>query len=703
MSERARNRQAVPSRTGATRTKGRSSTHPTARAAQLQRHAGNQAVGTLVHGGGPVALQRLMDAGAFRTSTATRGHRRGQAIRHIDKMLAAYHKRFPTRPTSEADIAVAEQMLLQMQYAAAGWQADHTVDVADDVAGHSSVATGKVEDPKRKRRMAGVKAFQAGAGSVAEELTALKKARQDLADTRLTQATAASAPKVARPRSTGAPPPVPPRPLGAVANSVAAAALSEETKKNKQFRRIQQKYEGGPKSLLEKLGPIIDLAAPNSGDGLEMEIDCRFPLDPSGIAFLGARWKLQVERDSMQGALSGTQGDEQLTARTELVLTAGAQIVDVMRAQLELGGFLEASAPNGKAVMALVSYGLYRRWRESAALPAGAADYLWGGRSSAFGRMKAEAWSRSMEKRLFGGADNENYVASGGLIGAKAKAGLKGASGVGAELGGALTYSRGTRYDKKSIEAAKGQLGAQNTRKQGATTDRQAGLGRAINRFSAEFSWETGPLSGGAALHVAWAEAMKGTAVGKEVEAVELGGSIKGSLPAGAGAGASQVQYWGPAIAALVRGIRRIVGQMKTKKKAGTKDTAQGARAVGTAADLATDGLQTVAGVAGPFADTAASAWDAISPATLAEGVSETATTLGSTAGRAAAGKVLEKASTVGVSLAIGFDFIEKTGSIQLSMDKDIALEIPGFMNASVSRSSRLIKLNFGVGGLEVE
>jgi hypothetical protein len=269
---------------------------------------------------------------------------------------------------------------------------------------------------------------------------------------------------------------------------------------------------------------------------------------------------------------------------------------------------------------------------------------------------------------------------------------------VGVGLGGSLTFSRGTRYDQKSIEAAKGTLGAANS-KAGGKTNAQESLGRTINRFSTEFTWETGPLSGGAALHVAWAEAMKNTPIGKEVEAVELGGSIKGSLPAGASAGGSQVKYWGPALAALVRGIRRAVGKMQSAKLATGKESAQGARALGTASDLSTDGLQVLANVGKPFGDAAAQGWGALSPGTLSEGTKKTSEELGSGIG----GKTLDKLSTIGVSLAVGYDFKEKKGSLQLSFDKDFKMELPGILNTSVSRSSRVVKMNFGPGNFSVE
>jgi hypothetical protein len=469
------------------------------------------------------------------------------------------------------------------------------------------------------------------------------------------------------------------------------AELSDESKTDPKFSKVILHYDApSPRSVLEKIAPAIDMAVPNAGDTLQVEVEVRFPVEPSGIAFVGGRFSLNIQRDSMTGAMSGSQGDENIAARAELAITAGAQLSDLARAQIELGGFFEASARTGKDVMALVSYGIYRRWRESAIIPDGWANVLWGGQNSDFGRMKAEHWSREMEKRLFDGGkgdDNENYVASGGLIGAKGKVGVSGKKGLGAELSGSLSYNRGTKYDRESIKAGKGEVGAQNKKSSTATiTNRQERLGRVFNRLTAEFGWAVGPLSGNVGVAIAWlaAQEMNKVQLDRDLEAFELAGSVTGKVPIGFAGGDMVVKYLAPAAAGLIRIIRRLVGYFQGQKGKGEKG-----RAAGIAADLASDVAPVYAERLGEgLNEKLADGWDKLVPKSLSESKEATK--------EFKIGGELERGATVGLTLAVGGDFVSKGISVQLSLDKELALEIPGFLDVSVKKTARVFKLNWG-------
>src|SRR5690606_34281329 len=67
----------------------------------------------------------------------------------------------------------------------------------------------------------------------------------------------------------------------------------------------------------------------------------------------------------------------------------------------------------GADVAELMSYALFRRCRQSIAVPREFTNAMWGnGRSGDFGWVKAEQWSLGVEERILG-ADPEAEVTSG--------------------------------------------------------------------------------------------------------------------------------------------------------------------------------------------------------------------------------------------------------------------------------------------------
>src|SRR5690606_27927411 len=176
--------------------------------------------------------------------------------------------------------------------------------------------------------------------------------------------------------------------IRSVLGDAATDVIGEE---HKAYQKLRDHYKGSADSMFVKAAMLLDKAVSNAGDQASLEIEFEIPVDPSGVGFIGGRLSIEAEKDD----------DNMVKARTEMVITGGANI-GVAKVKAELGGYIEAQAGSGADVMNLYSYGLYRRFRESKAIPREAANYMWGGQTSAHGYQKAEAWSRALEQRLFG-------------------------------------------------------------------------------------------------------------------------------------------------------------------------------------------------------------------------------------------------------------------------------------------------------------
>lgn len=358
-------------------------------------------------GGTRRSVQRLWDPKTFYKETEEGLLiKRGDAIKEIDKWLVEYAKVQAGKP-SKAKAKSQEQLLLQMQYAAQQWIADHVMD-----AGH-----GREEvDPGRTKRLAAMRVFNKQVNDELEIVRALMLRTYNEAET----------PNV----------------------DMATAG--------KGFKKLKEKYEGDATSTFNKIAWMVDMAVPNAGDEAEIEVEFRWPVEPSGIAFVGGRIKVNAQRDSAVGASAGAQDKRNVLLRTELAVTFGGQFINVGEVKGELNVYMESSAKTAEQCTTLLSYAIYRRWRESFVLPDGAANFIWGGRTGAFGKLKAEKWSKRVETSVM---DDESAYVETGMGGAVS--GKGGVSDV-VSVGGNIGFSGGTRYDKKSIEKAKGSLGADN-------------------------------------------------------------------------------------------------------------------------------------------------------------------------------------------------------------------------------------------------
>jgi len=301
-----------------------------------------------------------------------------------------------------------------------------------------------------------------------------------------------------------------------VKNVLGEAFTPEITGEHKAYQKLRDHYKGSADSMFVKASALLDKAVSAPGDSASLEVEFEIPVDPSGVGFIGGRLSIEAEKDD----------DGMIKARTEMVVTGGANI-GVAKVKAELGGYIEAQAATAADVMNLYSYGLYRRFRESKAIPREVANYMWGGQTSQHGYNKAEAWSRALEVRLFQAlpdvdpndpkyksmprskakeaidADQaaveasrervkNTYIETGGVVAGKGEIGISDL--VEMEIG--VTYTAGKKITAESLQAAKGGAGAKNS---GGLTGRgaQKNLGEDTSSVSFEASVTVGSFEVG--------------------------------------------------------------------------------------------------------------------------------------------------------------------------------------------------------------
>ena len=252
--------------------------------------------------------------------------------------------------------------------------------------------------------------------------------------------------------------------------------------------RLQEHYKGSISSAMEKAATVLNALAPSNGDSGEFTMELKIPVMPG--MFIGAEFEFEVAKDGETGKTDGT---------TEIDFSAGFVVggsVLFADIQASLGGYMSASAKTTESALKLLSYGLYRRCRESSVIPSEVGSYLWGGDAGAQGKKKAEEWSLGVESEEFG-EDSESFVETGGYV--AGKAGVEGAV-VSGEVGAKL--KSGKRYDKESLASSeKGGAGKKNT--MGDNWFAQKSTGRSVQ--SVEVSGEFTVLETfGAGITVNW-------------------------------------------------------------------------------------------------------------------------------------------------------------------------------------------------------
>lgn len=651
----------------------------------------------------PASKAAMLDPATFKEATKTKWHRRGAALKAIDKYLVEYKALAPPagdvnpgvpNPGMEEFYKKKQKLLLMMQYAAEQWILDHAVNDEQGsrtlrgergTAGgtfHKAAEThqGWMIDPKRKKRFAGMAFFRA---AVKEGLEAMQRSM-------------AAADK----------------------QTIAQLDGSDDARHTK----LKEKYDSDPSSMLSKIGWLIDGAVPKAGDSSELEVAFRWPVDPTGTAFVGGTLRLSAEKDSVAGGgPGGRQAKDNVTTRAELVFTFGAQFLELAKFQAEIGGYMEASGKSGADCMTMLSYSLFRRCRESYVVPRAMTNYMWGGRKGKFGAIKAEKWSKDVEKTLFD--DDDAYVETGLIAGVSAEGGYKANDTVSAEFGGGITFGIGSRYDKTSIESVKNQLGDSNEKRAPNNfTTTQKRLARRTIALGFGFEASVGPFSGSTELAFKWIaeQAKDGRGANNKIEldSAELSVDLKASVPSAggdelgekiAGWAMEGVKFIADKARAGVEARKDNMQQALTDKQAKQRKQRNSAKIRGEIWSSLFDGLDQLRNVDGiesainPGASD--STWlagrDNTGLGNIAGQHRDAMTEQFGEGGRASFGQAArsaESTSTIGLKISIGGDFVAKEFALSVSIDKDRELSIPLFLDISQSKSSRLFVLSKASG-----
>jgi len=154
--------------------------------------------------------------------------------------------------------------------------------------------------------------------------------------------------------------------------------------------KLKTQMDGSFTSVFAKLSPLISAAAPTSGDTAEVEVEVKIPCEPTGVGYLGFRVKAQIERLKKQA----------MKLRFELAFVGGAKIANVAEVGGELGVYLESQGATPEKALELISYGLYRRVRESKVIPRELGNFIWADRAPASAGTARKVGAEGREREL---------------------------------------------------------------------------------------------------------------------------------------------------------------------------------------------------------------------------------------------------------------------------------------------------------------
>lgn len=208
---------------------------------------------------------------------------------------------------------------------------------------------------------------------------------------------------------------------------------SKDEKLNSITKHYQQR---SAKSIFTNLGKAVGEIAPDPWSKGSIEANLEIPIEPTGIGYLGGRFFIEAERD-----------DSSFTTHAEFALKGGAKVTGVFKVEGQLGGYMEAKGASPEQAMKLISYGFYKRMKQSKIF-SGFADFAWGGATS------AQKFANTTEEEAFGSGKgiDDAYVELGAYGAAKGEIGNSDVVSGSAEIKGMT----GTRFDKDTTKGAKG-------------------------------------------------------------------------------------------------------------------------------------------------------------------------------------------------------------------------------------------------------
>ncbi len=422
-------------------------------------------------------VQRELDKTSFKENT-NKGmmRRRGEVLSSIDGLMTQYNLH-PFVVRTEADRLERIKLLRRIKKIAGLWISRHDVyamfdRVQDDqnsqvaespqekaVARDTAINSAKQPDSKAGKTRQGKYAViidyleNSYLPSIEREIVSITDMRSE------EQITAIQGPPVRSQAQLDA---------GAKQATKLGKKKAENTEK---YAKLKSKFASSTADTGKLFGSVIpgilSVLAPGPGDLGKFTLDVQIPLEGASIPwFVGGKIYLEGERKEANEFKSKFKASFKTGPKFAVASLYG-----------EVGAQIEAQAQTPGEIGSLFSYGMYRRFRESNFVPRGVTSYMWGGRKNTLGYQRAEKWAGNVEKDVYTTDDNAKkaYVDLGGYAGV----------GGGGEISdsikatGAVERYKGRRYNKHTIETAKGGLGKTQFTKHG----KQASLGQGSRRY----------------------------------------------------------------------------------------------------------------------------------------------------------------------------------------------------------------------------
>jgi hypothetical protein len=428
-----------------------------------------------------------------------------------------------------------------------------------------------------------------------------------------------------------------------------AVAQDEVVVDSKGMQKLKDKYQGSLSGGLSKAGFVLGKACANDGDSTSFELNLKVPVAPG--AYIGGILRFEAKKD----------GNTEVACEAMFQGGGSVGIADIHGA---LGGYFKSSAKTPEGAMKLLSYGFYRRCKESSVIPSEVSSMIWGGNTGEFGKKKADKWSLQVEKEEL--EDDDSYVETGGVgeVGADLELGV-------AQVGMAAKGTAGKRHDKASLTEAKGGAGKSNTGPKGRGAEAKTGANVAGLELSAKVAAFASQFGGDAKFGLSWREGKDGY----ELASLDIAAGVQGRVPSG-GLEASIVKL----VQDFTKGVRTILSkQFQAANGAAAKGKKLAFPALTQSKDIADTTLQSVEGM--PLADYVKRQLGGAEDA-AGEGAKEGAS-------------ALKQSGSVGLEL--GFSF-QKAGdtyktAFELRHLATMSAEIPQLLKAELVRKSRLVAL----------
>jgi hypothetical protein len=438
---------------------------------------------------------------------------------------------------------------------------------------------------------------------------------------------------------------------------------TEATKFDTRADKIKKKFTGNLTEGFSTASTAMGLLLTHDGESTEFVLDVTIPVGGPGYVSVTMEFDIRKETNVELGL--------------NLKVGAGAKVPNVADVRAAIGGFVKSSGRDVRAAMDLAKYGIYRRLRESKAVPRELANKIWGGDSGKAGYEQGEKWSRQIEEKHLG--QQGSFVETGGLVEGKVHVG---ADSAGAGL--TAQYQSGTRHDKRSIESAKGKLGAENKRAgntsetaDGSKRGEQMKTGRAVENIRLAGEINLGPFKG--QLIFDWSyRAPESTAKKTDFSAIEVQLNLRLSLPIDdlASTIVSMLAGMTTAVKSKVQKFRNESLE-QWKKKSGTN---QAKDVVGFVVPVLLTGNNIANAVS---FDKAGVPWDQ-----WAQGITKEAAT-----NKSAASTALKTLSKVGLEIGMRLrgDIDDKeTGLLELRHVTELDAALPTLLKVQLTRKARL-------------